>query len=263
MEFFKKHYEKIILSAVLAGLVAALVILPFMISSDQQKITEVSQRYIKPKVTPLPPLDLSRETNSSQRLVTPANFDFSTTNKLFNPVGWKKEPNGDLMKIKTGNEIVEAATITKITPLYLVITFDSVETNGTAPRYAIGVEHQAALNPGMRHKQQRYVSMDDPKKDAFTLLQVKGPPENPSALILKLADTGETVSVSKGKPYQRVDAYMADIKYDPEKKNFTARRAGASLFFGGQEYIIVAIDADRVILSNQSNQKHTTLRYAP
>ena len=263
MEFVKKHYEKIILSAVLLGVIGLLVFLPFVISQDQAEQKKMADDVTSPKVGPLPPLELTRQKNASARLVSPAIFDFSTTNKLFNPVEWKKDANGNLIKVKTGNEIVEAAVVTKITPLYLVITFDSVETNGVVPRYAMGVEHQAAANPAQRRKQQRYVSLDDRKKDAFTLMEVKGTPENPGELVLKLADSGETVSVSKAKPFRRADAYAADLKYDPEKKNFPGRRIGAALSFGGQEYIVVAIDADEVILSAQSNQKHTTLRYAP
>ena len=38
MDFVKKHYEKIILGAVLLGLVGALVFLPVLISGDQQKL---------------------------------------------------------------------------------------------------------------------------------------------------------------------------------------------------------------------------------
>jgi len=263
MEFVKKHYEKIILSAVLLGVIGLLVFLPFVISHDQAEQRENAERVTSPKVEPLPPLDLTRQKNASERLLSPANFDFSTTNRVFNPMEWKKTANGDLMKVRTGNAIVEAVVVTKITPLYLVITFDSVETNGVVPRYALGVEHQAAASAAQRRKQQRFVSLDDRKKDAFTLMEVKGAPENPSELILKLADSGETVTVSREKPFRRADAFTADLRYDPEKKNFPGRRVGASISFGGQEYIVVAIDADEVILSAQSNQKHTTLRFAP
>ena len=219
MEFVKKHYEKVILSAVLLGVIGFLVFLPFVISHDQDEDKAMAQNVISPSVKPLPPLDLTRQTNALERLVSPAGFDFSTTNKLFNPVEWKKAANGDLIKIKTGNEVgAGAAVVTKITPLYLVISFDSVETNGPTPRYVVGVEHQAAPNPAMRHKQQRYVSLDDPKKDAFTLVTIKGAAENPDQLILKLTDSGETAVIAPGKPFQRVDAHSADLKYDPENK---------------------------------------------
>jgi len=115
----------------------------------------------------------------------------------------------------------------------------------------------------MRKKVQRFVSMDDKKKDLLTLVDVKGAPENPSELVVKLADSGETVSVSKEKPFRRVDGYTADLKYDPERKTFSGRRIYSAISVGGQDYIVVAIDADEVILSAQSNQKRTTLRYTP
>ena len=35
-------------------------------------------------------------------------------------------------------------------------------------------------------------------------------------LVLKLADTGQTIQLSKDKPFRRVDGYTADLKYDPE-----------------------------------------------
>ncbi len=89
--------------------------------------------------------------------------------------------------------------------------------------------------PRMRRKQQRFVSPDDPKKDAFTLLQVKGAAENPDELVLKLADTGETVSIAADKPYQRADAYAADLKYDPEKKNFSGEARGFAKFHSAVE----------------------------
>src|ERR1700733_14455943 len=147
MDFIKKHYEKITLSVVLLGLVGALLVLPFLIANDQDKFKDVTETIINERATPLPPLDLTRQSNVLERLQSPAVFDFSTTNKLFNPLEWKKTADGNIFPVKTGNEIVEGAVITKITPLNLMLTFYSVETNGVAPRYVIGVERQAAPNP--------------------------------------------------------------------------------------------------------------------
>jgi hypothetical protein len=263
MDFIKKHYDKIILSAVLLGVIGFLVFLPFVISNEQSTLHEVAITITSPSVKPLPPVDMSRESNVTQRVTSPAGFDFSNTNKLFNPIEWKKAPDGTLIPVKAGSQPATAVVVARIMPLYYVISFDSVVTNGVTPRYVIGVERQAAANPVMRRKQQRFVSPDDPKKDAFTLMQVKGAAENPGELVLKLSDTGETVSIAPGKPYQRADAYAADLKYDPEKKNFPGRRVGSAISFGGGDYIVVAIDDDEVVLFDQSNQKKTTLRYAP
>jgi hypothetical protein len=62
-----------------------------------------------------------------------------------------------------------------------------------------------------------------------------------------------------------VDGYSADLKYDLEKpaKTWQGQRIGATLKFAGDDYIIVAINQDMVILSARSNLKKTTLTYKP
>ena len=263
MDFLKKHYEKIILSTVLLGLVGALVVLPVMITHDQEEIKKMGDEYIAPKATPLPPLNLAEQEATILRVQSPATFDFSTTNKVFNPVEWKKTADGNLIKIKSGNEIgAGAADVTKITPLYFVLSLVSVQTNEFGARYVIGVERQSASNPALRRPQQRYASVGE-KKDFFTLLEVKGDPADPSEVTLKLPDTGEIVKISKDKPFRRADDYAADLKYPLEDKSFPDRRVGSMMTFGGENYIVVAVNADQVILSAQSNQKKTTLRYTP
>jgi hypothetical protein len=264
MDFIKKHYEKILLSTVLLGLVGALVFLPVLISRDKQEQEDMKNGIIHGKPTPLPELDLSRQDDILKRLDTSYELDFDTTNKLFNPLEWQKTVDGRIVKVDTGVG-PQVAVVEKITPLYFSLSLDSVVTNalGTPPRYMIYVERQASPNPAFRRRTQRFVSTDDPRKDLFTLLQVVGTPENPSELVFKLADTGETAVVSKDKPFQRVDAYMADLKYDPEKLSRTAQRVGADLKFADDDYNIIAINQNEVVLLQQSNQKKWTLRYEP
>jgi hypothetical protein len=53
---------------------------------------------------------------------------------------------------------------------------------------------------------------------------------------------------------------MADLKYTPENKTWTARRVGSGpLTFAGEEYNIVAIGTNEVVLSAKSNQKKWTI----
>ena len=109
------------------------------------------------------------------------------------------------------------------------------------------------------------MSRSGEKNDAFTIVDVNGSPENPAQLklILQLTDTGERATLSKDKPFRRVDGYSADLKYDPEGKKWQGQRVGADLKFAGDDYIIVAINQDTVILLARSNQKKTTLTYSP
>jgi hypothetical protein len=267
MDFVKKHYEKILLGFVLLGLVGALVFLPFMIANDQANLQKIKEGIFHSKVTPLPALDMARETNVLERLQSPYKLDFSTTNKLFNSVPWQRTPGGQLIKLASDN-VVSLAVVTKITPLYLILTLDSIETNELGARYAISMEHQAAALPAQRGKRQHYASVGEKvgeKNDGFTVREVSGSPADPGTLklIVQLTDTGETATVAKDKAFRRVDGYSADLKYDPEKKTWQGQRVNANLKFAGDDYIIVAIDQGAVILKARSNDKKTTLTYNP
>jgi hypothetical protein len=265
MDFVKKHYEKILLSVVLLGLMGALVFMLYLIPREQQRLEEKRMSIISHAVRPLDPLDLSRESNILVRLKAPLKLDFSTTNRLFNPVQWQRAADGSLIKIKTGSEIgPRAVAITKITPLCLVLTLDSIETNELGARFVIGVERQAAPYPGQRIKRQHYASVGD-KNETFTLIDATGSPADPSQvkLVLQLIDTGEKVTLDKATPFRRVDGYSADLKYDPEQKKWQGMRVNGILKFNFDENKIVAINQDTVILLARSNEKKTPLTYTP
>jgi hypothetical protein len=274
MEFIKRNYEKIILSLVLLGLVGALAFMPVVIFYDQQKMEEMKRTVIPRKPMPLQDLDLSRQDTVMGRLQSPYSLDFSTTNKLFNPVLWKKAADGKLTKVVKGTEVGPgAAVVAKITPLYFVIALNAVDTNGIAPHYSLSIEDQSALVPAQRRKRPHNVEKGEAvvdklvagKNEGFRLIDVQGPPENPDELVLVLADTGATNTLSRSQPFRRVDGYTADVKYDLDKPpyNGTGLRVGDHLGFAGDDYKIIAMDKNNVILSAQSNQKNYTLRYAP
>jgi hypothetical protein len=262
MDFVKKHYEKILLSVVLLGLMGVLVFMLYLIPSDRQRLADIRLSIISHAVKPLDPLDLTRETNVSARLQSPYKLDFSTTNKLFNPVPWQRKADGTLIKGSQAGPT--AAVVTKITPLCLILTLDSIETNEFGARYVISMERQAAVLPAQRGKRQHYASVGE-KNETFTIADVNGSPGNPAQLklILQLTDTGERATLSKDNPFRRTDGYAADLKYDLEGKKWQGQRIGADLKFAGDDNIIVAINQDTVILLARSNQKKTTLTYSP
>ncbi len=262
MQFLKKHYEKILLGMVLAGLIGVLVFMLFYIAADKQAMEDKINSVINTPAKPLVDLDLTTNSAAMTRLQTPLALDFETGNKVFNPFEWVKTPDGRLVRksTSTGPQMV---VVTGITPLYLVLTLDSIATNELGARYVIGVEKQAAPTAAKRRKQQRYVSVGEKPNDTFALLEVKGPPENPDALIVKILDSGETATVTHDKPFRRVDDYMADFRYDPEKKVFRARRANDKVSFGGTDYLVVEVAQNELIIADQSNQKKTSLPFTP
>ncbi|MDE3066794.1 MAG: hypothetical protein KGJ60_04495 [Verrucomicrobiota bacterium] len=262
MDFIKKHYEKILLGVVLLGLVFGLVFLPLYIIHDRTALAAASSSVISHVAKPLPPVALAGESNVIRRLETPYQLNFETTNRLFNPVQWQKAADGHLIKIVRGNEVgPDAVVVTRIIPLYFILRLESVDTNPPGVRYGISVERQAARVAWRRAPRPLFASVGD-KNEVFGLLSVQGPPDAPTNLVLQLRDTGETVNVSKDKPYRRVDGYMADLKYPPEGGNWPGRRVGDQLRFAGDVYNIVAIGPDDVVLSAGSNEKKTTLHYS-
>jgi hypothetical protein len=268
MEFLKKHYEKILLGVVLLGLAAVVVFLFLWISSEKQKLEEKSSSLINRPAKPIDPL--KNYDDVLQGASTPPLLDFSATNRLFNPVKWQKAPDGRLIKINRNEQIgPKALTVTNITPLYMTVSLETVQTNETGARYAIIIEHEAATTPALRRKR-HFVSFpavgNNNKTDVFVLIDAKGQPDDPE-LTLALTDTGDKPRVSKSKPFKRVDvymgvpAYMADLKYDPEKMVFKKYRVGMPIAFGGEEYNIVAISDNEVVISAKSNNKKTTITY--
>jgi hypothetical protein len=263
MDFLKKHYEKILLGLVLAGLIGALVFMPFYIQNDRQKMEDLIDSIIHKTPQPLANLDLSATSDAILRQKTPYVLDLDSTNKLFNPGQWQRALDNSLIpaNTRTGPQVV---VVTNITPLYLILNLDSVTTNEFGVRYVISVENQADKIVSKRHRQPHYVSVGDKPNDAFGLVEAKGAdPANPDSLVLKLTDTGELISIAQDKPFQRVEGYSADFRYDPEKKVFHGRRVGDNISFGGADYVVAGVDQDELIIEDQSNQKKTPLPFAP
>ncbi len=259
MDFLKKHYEKLILGVVLLGLAGAAAFLPIKINSEKTDLENKKITLTTPKTAPLTNIDMTAADAAVKLMASPKLINFSEPNKLFNPMPWQQAPDGRLIPaIKVGPN---ALTVTNIVPLYLKLTLDQVEQLDP-PKYVIGVERQAAPRAADRHKKQSYCTPNT-KYDVFTLTAVKGNPNDPSQLVVTLNDTGEQGIITKDKPYQRVDGYMADLKYDLEKKSWVNRRVGQTLTFNGEDYNIVAINQNEVVLSANRNQKKWTIKYNP
>lgn len=262
MDFLKKHYEKIILGIVLIGMVAALLYIPFKVASERRELDEKKSSLIQRSVKPLTNLDLTIAQASLKREATPVVLDFASNHRLFNPMPWQKAANGQPIKFDDSHIGPKAVTITKLTPLYLIITLDNVNMSDSGARYVVGVEKQAAPNPTHRTKKETYCKLND-KNDVFALRKVEGPPDKPTKLTLELNDTGEAAVIGPDQAYKRIDGYTADLKYGPENMTWSNRRVGSPLRFNGEEFNIVAISQNEVVLSAKSNQKKWPIPYNP
>lgn len=265
MDFLKKHYEKLVLGAVLLGLAGVVGFLFFKIDSEKSELAARETSLINPKVDPLGPVvDTNQLEAIDRRLSSPVTVSFSAPHRLFNAMMWQKTADEHLIKVDAENVGPRAVEVVKLTPLKLELTLDDVPILDGTPRFVIGIMKEASSKPAERMKKQTYCKLKDKDRTGtFTVVEAQGPLGSPTNVVLELTDTGERVGISKEHPFTRTDGYMADLKYEPEKKTWLNRRENSQppLAFNNEEYNIVAIKATEVVLSAKSNSKKWNIPY--
>lgn len=247
MEFLKKHYEKILLSVVLLCLAGTAAWFPIKIGKEKEESQKYKVTLPPPKV--LTPMDLNTNVAALQRLQNPPAVKLSGGHNLFNPVTWKTKSDGTFQKIVVQG--VDALVVTKIQPLYFELAYGKP----TAPGYWIHVRHLSAKTPT-----RVYAKLNEANKEySFTIRKINGETNDPTDLTLELSDTGEMVTISKEKPYRKVEAYSVDLRYPNDNLPFLDRRVNQVITFGGESYKIIAITENDVRVEAISTNKRTTI----
>ncbi|MGA2749437.1 MAG: hypothetical protein ABSG59_11730 [Verrucomicrobiota bacterium] len=241
MEFLKKHYEKIVLCVVLLGLAAAAVWMHLALQGVREKILPPPPP--PSKFAPVVPMDLSTDEVALAQLTNPPPIILSGAHNLFNPVLWKRDPNGTLLKIlKTGPD---ALSVTSITELYTIIAYDHASGGGSGV-YVMSIQEHCDTNRPPRKKFESIKVNEKPKSGLYIIRGIKGAPDDPAELELEITATGDTVAVTKDKPYERVDSHIADMRYDPERKNLLQQHVGDTITLDREMYKIVEITSNAV-----------------
>jgi hypothetical protein len=260
----QQHYEKVVLGLALA----ALAVSGFLLAQQKEKEEEELKNYIvdvsRRKPYPYTNMVWATYMAALTEGTKPVIMDFTKPrlHNLFGPVKWQRSsgPEGKLLKIELGNEVgPEALKVTSITPLYLNIALNKA---GGGSGYFINVTREASTNLLWRRKIESYVTPGSKDRiGTFLLREVKGTPEEPE-LVLELLDSGEKVSLLKNTPVRKVEGYKADLVYPPENnRTFKEKRVGDTITVAGEDYNLVAITENEVVLSSRSNYKQTTLRH--
>ena len=257
MQFLKNNYDKVLLAVVIILALGILAFLPILVSQDKKKLDDLLSQVIDKPPKPLPPLDLTKADALLKRAQSTVSLDLANGHKLFNPVRWQMKADHSVFPNPAGKEI-EKLEITKISPLYEVYSFTGASvTAGLPTHYGIGITHEAAAAAAQRSVKVTYAAMNQTTNN-FTVVSAEGPDEDPTSVTLEFSDTHEKVSISKDKPYRRVEGYIADLRYPPENnKPFLNRRKTDStlIYFAGESYKIIDIKESEVVLLQQSNQK--------
>ncbi len=258
MEFLKKHYEKVILSIVLLLLTAAAAYLPIRVAAVNKDIeTEV------PRVSPkeFVPLDISTNIATLNRARGKSSFRLAgNDHNLFNPVGWLKNKDGDLMKDPFyGRKGPEAIEVTKIDPLYFSVSYDRLSQDGGEIKYYFGIRREADSKKSNRRLVTRAIRARE-KNDIFILKEVKGDPTRPEGFVIDLLADNREILVSSSEPYSEIAGYTANLVYPPENgKKFNAKRRGDKITIAKKSYEVVVVQADEVVLKDSKTTKQTTI----
>lgn len=269
MPFLKKHYEKIILSIVLLGLVVAAAGLPFMVSRERQQIEEMVSGVVKSRPKPWRITNLSTNQQAVNHMLGPVKLQLSGGHNLFNPVRWIRTPGGSVVKLDSGGKVgPEAVKLLATHPLSLTVSFEPAGKSGDVLRYAIAITRETGGGAASPKRGSAPVLQ---KSQYFRITKVEGPAEDPTALhvqldakALQLDEDFPSIVVAKGKAYKQVVGYIADLEYANDNKTFLGRKEEDNITLStdrtGQEtYKIVVIAADQVVLSSKSTKK-TTIR---
>ncbi len=259
MEFLKKHYEKIILSIVLLLLAVAAAYLPIRVAAVNKDIeTEV------PRVSPkeFVPLDISTNIATLNRARSKSSVKLSgNDHNLFNPVGWLKNKDGDLMKDPFyGRKGPQALVVTRIDPLYFSVSYDRLSQDGGEIKYYFGIKREADAKKSNRRLVTRAIRERE-KNDIFILKEVKGDPTNPEGFVIDLLADNREIFVSSTEPYSETAGYTANLVYPPENgKKFNTKRRGDKITIAKKSYEVVVVQADEVVLKDSKTTKQTTIR---
>src|SRR2546430_5129300 len=102
MEFLRNNYEKVILSFVLLGLAVAAVLLLTSVDSEKRALEEIESGIIAAKPKELKLVDLSTNETALQRMLKPVSLRLVGEHNLFNPVQWKRMPDGFFFQAEDG-----------------------------------------------------------------------------------------------------------------------------------------------------------------
>lgn len=153
----------------------------------------------------------------------------------------------------------KAQLVTKITPLYLIISNCAVSPSDAATHYIFLINREAYRKQSERGQVISALRPGD-RNSTFELREVEGPVSEPTGYVLHLLDTDKDVKLTRDKVFKRVDGYMADIVYPPERRTWSNKRPGDTLHYDGKDYRIAAISEHEVVLS-APNQENLVLKW--
>ena len=268
MDFIKKQYEKLLLSAVLLALAVGAFLLTLRVESVKANIAEQGKIRSNRSKAVVVPINLSTNLEALERLSKPIALNFAGSHagghNLANPVRWIKDRNGQVVLERPGvGRGPSGLSLMRTIPLPLLVSYEGTAGAGDDLRYLFRIEKQYARKADTRRATVVSVTLNNKTPDSlFSLREIRGLKDAPSEVVIELLDGGERLVLTREKRFSRAFGYMADLRLDFESKTFSSKRLDDSVQIAGKSYKIVAISKDEVVVSDPESQKRTVVRSA-
>lgn len=279
MGFIKRHYEKIFLCLVLVVLAGAAAMLTVKVSGVKQELRKKKQE-LAPSNTKIAPYQDAERFGATLALVTnPPPVELVNPHLLYNPVIWKRKPDGTLISNKTGTNVgVGALTVSAVRPLLFSIKYEKFTGSPGRMRYSFEFHQEDAVdNKGRIPKpRSKFGSVGgklgewpyDDQTVVMTLEEVQGEEAAPTGFVLGMVDANgnelkEKITLAPDAPYKEVRAHIADLRYQHTGTDYPGQRKGDKITVDGEDYNIVAISDKQVVLSAARNEKRTVIGFDP
>jgi hypothetical protein len=255
---FGAHYEKIILSIILLALLGAAGFLPFRVAQNRETIRQALELAERARKKESEPVDTSAYEAMIRRTKLQPKVELSGDHNVLNPVLWKRGRDGTIFKVTRGDEDGPGGLVaTEIRPLHLVIEFQGIQASGESIRYKFSVLDESKGGRSARPRQSYLAIGNSGKNDPFVVTKVVGPPDAPTAVEFRFADSTETATVTLEQPFKRVAGYEADLVHEKlgTKFNNVRTKQPGGIRLGSQTYNIVAINKDEVTVQSSTSKR--------
>jgi len=265
----RQHYEKLILTVALLVLAGACYFLYQARVVEEEKIKAIPGDFKTRKVKPVHAADITGIQAALQHAERPVPVNLSGPHYLFNPVEWRLDRATQTpVKIRSEKDVgVQAMQLVGTKPLQLQIVFGSPTTSGAEDQLVVlgYLTHSTneTIHPrSTLRKVSTVVNVGETNRQAvFYLREVKGDVRQPTELVGELKEFGgEKFTFAPGRPYTRVLTYEAELRHKPNpEKKYLGIRTNSVVDIEGQNYKVVDITPERVVLSDDSNGKQYSI----
>lgn len=272
MEFLKNHYEKIILSVVLVGLIGTAGFLALQSMGFRSMMTDT--RELKP--IPQKPSEASRTNEFNQALTNaraPQEVDFDGDHKIFSPE--KIIKNLATEEVLTAKQVGPKNLVVQAIQSHALSLQQEVRTlldkKSLYVKYLPEYEYGAVATRWGKStvREGRKINLSGPvsRSKGIELTVVKAPENLEDAAQiqtdLELVIGGglpEKLTLQGEAIWKKDILFSAALYYPPTKQEYKEVRVGTPLVFAGDTNTVIQITESEVTMRATSNNKRTTIK---